>query len=321
MLHGDQKCGRPFGVLFDLGEERRVAGYLRLKRGGLLESNVVSIVDDKFVHVVDGGPLHGISEAGKVSLLDCLRGGTLGTTSRADFTIYRGDVSFRYAVFGNQHINIDQKCIRGIQFTLEGAESSVFENDKFQRFGHLSDPDEAILDAIERKRPNYLKGELVRGKAMVSFFTGDWDFLPRFETVLGTVHVARSMQVDSLGRGMRDSPYIAVNFDDDPTSLEGAWDKMRDIRQFFAWVMGYVPRWKDVMVLTSRADQDGFRADTDGHLEVFGPNEWAEVPEGETNFGTLVDASRHPDHFMDVMGNWLKRNSDERRKSSNPDYA
>ena len=317
MLFGDEKYGRPIGVLFDAGEERRIAGHLKLKRGGLLDSNIVSIVDDKFVHVADGGSLHGISEAGKVSVLDCVRGGTLGGTSRADFMIYHGDVSFRYALFGKRHINIDQKCIRGIQFTLEGVESSVFVNDKFERFGHLRDPDEAILNAIERTRPEYLKSEFVRGKAMVSYFTGDWDFLPRFETVLGTVHVGRSMQVDSFGRGMEDASYIAVDFDDGPTSLEGAWEKMRDIRQFFAWMMGYVPRWKDVVVFTVRRDEGGFRGDMDGDLEVFGPNEWAEVPEGAKDCGTLIDASSHPDHFMDVIRKWLKRNGDGRRKSAN----
>ena len=131
-------------------------------------------------------------------------------------------------------------------------------NDRFERFGHLHDPDEAILNAIERTRPDYLKGKLVKGKAMVSYFTGDWDFLPRFRTVLGTVHVERSMQVDFFGRSMEDTPRITVDFDDDPTTLEGAWEKMREIRQFFAWMMGYVPRWKDVLVFVSPLDEDGF---------------------------------------------------------------
>ena len=137
MLPGDEKYGRPIGVLSEAGEDRRIAGHLKLKRGGLLDSNVVSIVDDKFFHVADGRSLHGISEAGKVSVLDCIRGGTSGTSSPGDFTIYHGDVSFRYAVFGKRQINIDQECIRGIRFTLEGVESSVFVSDRIERFGLL----------------------------------------------------------------------------------------------------------------------------------------------------------------------------------------
>ena len=317
MLRGDDKYERPIGVLFYAGEGRRIAGELKLKRGDLFDSNVVSIADEKFVHIDDGGSLHGVSEAGRVSLLDCVRGGTLGTTNWDDFAIHHGDVSFRYALFGKRHVSRDEKCIRGIQFTLEGAESSVFMHDKFGRFGHLHDPDEEILDAIERKRPDYLKGHLVKGKAMVSYFTGDWDFLPRLDTVLGAVGVGRSMQVDYFGRRMEDTPRITVDFDGDPTTLEGAWEKMREIRQFFAWMMGYAPGWKDVLVFTSQLDEDGFRADADGDIEVFAPNEWQKVPEGARHYGTLIDASRSPDHFMEVMGKWLERNRDARRRSAN----
>ena len=317
MLRGDDKYKRPIGVLFDAEEGRRIAGQLKLKRGDLFDSNVVSIADDEFFHVADGGFLHGVAEAGKVSVLDCVRGGLLGTTSRRDFAIHHGDVSFRYALFGMRHVAIDEMCIRGIQFTLEGAEASVFVRDKFERFGHLLDPDEAILDAIDRTRPEYLKGEFVKGKAMVSYFTGEWDFLPRFETVLGTVHVGRSMEVGFFGRSMENTPRITVDFDKAPTTLRGAWEKMRQIRQFFAWMMGYAPGWKDVLVFTSRLGEDGFRADADGDLEVFGPNEWEEVSEGARECGTLIDASHHPNHFMVVMEKWLERNGNARRKSAN----
>ena len=270
MFH-DDKYERPIGVLFDTEKGRRTAGQLKLKRGGLFDSNVVSIADDEFFRIDHGDSLHGVSEVGKVSLLDCVRGGMLTATSWDDFTIYHGDVSFRYALFGKQHVSIDEKCIRGIQFTLDGAESSVFVSDKTGKFGHLHDPDEEILDAIERKRPQYLKGDFVKGKAMVSYFTGDWDFLPRFETVLGTVHVGRTMQGDIFGRSMVDTQRITVDFDDDPTTLEGAWVKMREIHQFFAWMMGYAPGWKDVLVFTSRLEENGFREDADGDIEVFYP--------------------------------------------------
>ena len=312
---------RPIGVLFDAGEGRRIAGQLKLKRGDLFDSNVVSIADDKFFRVPNGGSLHGISKAGKVSLLDCVRGGMLGATNWGDFAMHHGDVSFRYALFGNRRISLDDKCIRGMQFTLEGAQSSVFMNDRFQRFGHMHDPDEEILNAIERKRPEYLRGELVKGKAMVSYFTGDWDFLPPFETVLGTVHVSRSMHGDfSFGLNLEDTPRIAVHFNDDPTTLEGAWRKMRDIRQFFAWMMGYAPGWKDVLVFTSQPDEGGLRSDPEGDLEAFGPNEWNEVPELAREYGTLIDASEHPNHFVKVMTKWLERNADARRSSANARY-
>ena len=317
MMRGDDKYKHPIGALFDVGYGRRIAGHLKLKRGGLLDSNVLSIVDDEIVRIRTGGSLHGVSVAGRVSLLDCVGGGMLGSTHWGDFTIHHGDVSFRYALFGKRHVAADEKCIWGIEFTLEGVESSVFMQDKFDRFGLLLDPDDEILDAIERKRPDYLTGDFVKGKAMVSYFTGDWDYLPRFVTVLGTVHVRRSMHIDNFGRRMEDTPRIAIDFDDDPKTLEGAWEKMREVRQFFAWMMGYAPAWKDVMFFTSKLNEDGFRDHGEGHLDVFGPNEWKEVPESATRCGTLIDASGNPGHFVEVMTKWLERNDDPRRKKAN----
>ena len=82
-------------------------------------------------------------------------------------------------------------------------------------------------------------------------------------------------------------------------------------------MMGYAPAWKDVLVFTSRLDEDGFRVNTDGDIEVFGPREWNEVPQSARQCGTLIDASRYPDHFKEVMTNWLERNGNARRKSAN----
>lgn len=70
-----------------VGAGRRIAGQLKLKRGSVFDSDIVSIADDKFFYVADGGSLHGISEAGRVSLLDCVGGGVLGSTGWDDFTI------------------------------------------------------------------------------------------------------------------------------------------------------------------------------------------------------------------------------------------
>ena len=316
MSSDEYRYDRPVGVLFDVGEGRRVVGQLKLKNGGLVDSNVVSITDDQFFHIDTGGSLHGTSSAGRVSLLDCVRG-ALGTTGRGGFVIHHGDVSFRYAIFGDRHIASDEQCIRGVEFTLDSAEESVFRHDRVQKFGHLDDPDEEILDAIERKRPERLKGDLVRGKAMVSYFSGQWDFLPRFKTVLGTVHVGRSMRFSGSGGIAENTPRIAVDFDDDPTTLEGAWKKMREVRQFFAWIMGYAPHWRDVRVFTSRLDANGFRSDPDGEFEAFAPKEWNSTADLERLPASLIDASRHPSHFAAVMRTWLERNGDARRRSAN----
>ena len=317
MLHGD-RYQRPIGVLLDVQEGRRIAGHLKLKKGDLFDSNVVSLVAaDRVFHVAKGGSLHGISEAGKVSLLDCVQDSMLPITSWGDFTMHHGDIAFRYALFGERHLSTDERSVRGITFTLGGVQSNVFTNDKAQRYGHLLDPDEAVLNAIERTRPEYLTGDFVKGKAMVSYFTGDWEYLPRFETILGTVSVERSIQTDFLGLNLTDTPRITVEFNDDPTTLEGALGKMREIRQFFAWMMGYVPSWKDVVVYTSPLDEGVFPSEAGSSVAVYGPNEWNDVPEGAGRYGTLINAAQYPDHFVQVMAKWLERNDDSERRGAN----
>ena len=318
MLHGD-RYQRPIGVLLDVQEGRRIAGHLKLKKGDLFDSNVVSLVTaDRVFLVAKGGSLHGISEAGKVTLLDCVQDSMLTITSWGDFTMHHGDIAFRYALFGERHLAADERSVRGITFTLGELQSNVFTNDKSQRYGHLLDPDEAVLNAIERTRPDeYLTGNFVKGKAMVSYFTGDWEYLPRFETVLGTVSVERSIQTDFFGLNMTDTPRITVEFNDDPSTLEGALGKMREIRQFFAWMMGYVPDWKDVVVYTSRLDEGVPSSEAGSSLAVFGPNEWNDVPDGAGRYGTLIDAAQYPDHFVKVMANWLERNENAERRRAN----
>ena len=311
MLRGGDKYERPIWVLLDVEEGRRVAGQINLSRGNRLGSTVVSFVDDKPFIIADGGSLHGRCEVGRVSLLKCVGSNMLSTSTQGGFAIHHGDVAFHYALFGGRHLSADDREIRGIQFTLEGAESSVFANDKFDSFGLLDNPDEAVVDAIERTMPEYMrKRSFVRGKAMVSFFKGHGDFVGPFETVIGTVHVWRTMKVDRFGRSMKDAARISINFDHKPTTLDEAWGKMRDVRQFFAWMMGYAPAWRDVLVFTSEQDEAS-------ELAVFAPNEWAEAPGDAKEHGALIDASRNPDHFATVMQKWLERNGDPRRRSAN----
>ena len=323
MFPGDDKYASPIGAVFDAGQGAKVTGQINLKRAGLFDSVVVSIYEDSFFRVDRGKSLHGISEAGKVSLLDCVTGGDLGSTHWDDFAIHHGDVSFRYALFGRDHVAGDQDCIRGMRFKLEGVEKTVFMRAAIHSYGWIHNPHEEILDAISRNRPDYLEGEFVEGQAMVSYFTGGYELLPRTPTVLGTISASRIVNADRFGTSER-PPYITIDFDDEPTTVKGAWRKMREVRQFFAWIMGYAPAWSDVVVFTSTCNDDGHRVGDDGRpdegLEALGPNEWKETPSSERLFGTLIDASKHAEHFMAVMGKWFERNRDGRRRSANNRY-
>ena len=297
----------PIGVIFTTSEHgRKIVGQLKLTNGDLFTSNVVNIVDDEFFFLDEDDHMHGVSSAGKVSLIECLRSDPLGQTSWGDFSVHHGNVPFRYAVFGTRHITATEECIHGIQFSLEGVESSVFADDFRKTFGHIRYPDVKIIEAIEKYQPDYLSGRSFGDGAMVSYFTGNWDFLSRLDTAIGTIHIARTVYEGTFRSNMDNTATIAVDFDDSPTTLSNAWEKMRIVRQFFAWMIGYVSEWKDVVVHTSPLDD--YRRRTDGQLTVFAVKEGPSSEGSARRRDSLIDASRSPEHFADVMRSWLDRN-------------
>ena len=322
MKRGEDKYGHVIGALFDLPDGKGITGNITLKKGELFES-IAKICDDEFFSIPNGSSLHGISEEGKVSLLDCWNGCPSMANWR-EFQIYHCNLSFRYAVFGNRHLKAEDEVITGIRFTFDEIDE-ILSNKGLGTFGYIANPNQEIIDAIEQNKPNYRKDTLrTDGSAMVSYFTGDYEILPRVETVLGTVGFSRVLHADFYGRNMRDEPYITIDFDHEPVTLNAAFAKMREVRQFFAWIIGRVPRWKGIRVFTSTLNDMLYRVDDDGlpdaGLEVFAPIEW-HVADYATDYtpgwDMLIDASREPDHFADVMRKWLERNNDERRKRSN----
>ena len=322
MRQGAQGNGQAVAAVFDLGEGRKLAGQITLRRGKLFESTA-KLCDDEFFSVPDGSALQGVSEKGKVSLLGCSRGHPRSTW-HGDVTIFRSDVSFAYALFGNQHLTLADTVIKGIQFTFEEIDA-ILTNTGFDTFGHIDRPDDELIDVIERKRPDFQKGDLSRdGSAMVSYFTGKFNVLPKTETALGTIRTSRALYTDAVGREMKDKPYVTIDFDDQPATLDVAFGKMRAVRQFFAWIIGYAPRWEDVRVFTSNRVEAGCRVDDSGHpdrgLEVFSPIEWRSAYyDNDNNFqgDATIDASLEPDRFADVMKKWLERDVDAKRRSAN----
>ena len=307
---------QPIGVKFRRENDgREISGQLTLTKGDLFNSNVVQLVDDKSFHIKDHEFLHGISAAGKVSLIDCVNGHPLAQTSWGDFDIHHGDVCFRYAIFGKKHITADQECIHGMQFALEGLRSSVFATDVHRTFGHISKPSKKITEAIAQHKPRHLPGRFVRDSATVSYFTGNSEFLASFETVLGTIRIMRVIHADFFGRGMVDTPIIVVDFLDNPTTLDGAWEKMRIIRQFFAWMIGYIPDWEDTVVYTAPLCDRTYA--TDDSLDVFSVEDGFIEPRRTRRYDSLIDASENPQHFVEVMQKWLIRNDDEERSDAN----
>ncbi len=328
MNHSDAKFQRPIGVLFDKvksGRNSRVFGYLTLNpvRDDYFRNIVLGVVDDGGgVRVESDESMFGFSPAGDVSLIDCIRGGP--PNQIFDFRrIQYGDIPFRYALFGPRRLAADDASIREIEFTLEGAAGSVFPNNAAGHFVRLRNPDQSVLDAINRTKPEYQKRELTKGQAMVAYFTGEWRYLPEFETVLGTVSIVGSVKSDGISPSNVEEPRISIAFGETPVTIGEAWKKMRRVRHFFAWMMGYAPRWRDVKVFVMSDPEDELQAVCE--LLVFGPNEsktgWDPEKSGYTRMNAgAIDAARYPDRFISVMQQWLERDADPARKRANDQF-
>lgn len=308
-LTDKQKQGQSIEILVEI-DGQKIPGSLRLNQEDPFNPNIVSFITDKFLNFKRHESLKGIFTNGKVSLLKCLNNGPLSSSGE----IRHGNVSFRYVCFGYEHITPEDQNIRRIDFSLEGIKESVFLRLQNDTYGTLLYPDESVLEAIAKTRPDHLKGDLVKGEAKVQYFSGNWEFIKDFETVLSDINIHRAMEIDYYEPEMKDKPYISINFKNDPTNLEDALDKMYQIQMFFTWIMGFVPAWKDIRVFTTSLEENEF-------LEVNTSRNWRKINLHPTWFGTLIDGAEYPEHLKMVMKKWLERNQDPKKREANRRYG
>lgn len=61
-----------------------------------------------------------------------------------------------------------------------------------------------------------------------------------FDTVLGTVSILRSLRPDAMSPfETPEEPRISIAFGETPVTIGEAWRRVRRVRHFFAWMMGY----------------------------------------------------------------------------------
>lgn len=226
-----------------------------------------------------------------------------------------------YVVFGNEYLNRDDP-IRGMRFAFDDFHTMLDHAPLgHNAFGSIVDPDPRILEAIEQHKPSYAPSVAEHDTPWVFYFTGKYDVLPTAHTVLGSISALRNLHVTmSGGTNASDAPYMNIDFDDEPVTLDGAVAKMNTVRQFFAWIVGYAPKWKDVRVFKGKKPPQKHHRVTDSGnpdpgFDVFTSYFGGTTSQRATPSGghTLISPSVQPDHFVDVMKNWLKRNGDRGR--------
>ena len=321
--HGENPYEESIGAVFDLGNNQDLHGRIVLDQEALSYASTTRIFENKLVGIPPGSDLHGTSERGCVSLLSCYGGGGLVPDDAQQPVVRDGgstSLSLRseYAVFGDGYLKRDDPVIRGMRFAFDDFHTVLDDTLGRDAFGSIVDPDPRILEAIEEHKPNYAPSLGDHEAPWIFYFNGKYEVLPTAQTVLGPISALRDLHVTmSGGTNASDAPYINIDFDDEPITLDGAVTKMNTVRQFFGWINGYAPQWKDVRVFKGKKPPKKHHrvkdnGNPDSGFNVFTSHFGGATPHSATPSGghTLISPSRQPDHFMEVMKSWLARNSE-----------
>ena len=283
--------------------------YITLTNDRNTHACTTTIFDDRHFDIAHGTHLHGVSERGLVSLISC----SIAGWHRSPMAMSRTVRSY-YAVFGNDHIHPEQQEIRKIQFGFQDLHS-VFGRLGRDAFNTIADPDQRIIDSIERYKPDHALSISGYKRPVILYFTGKTDLLPATDTVLGRVSAQRAVHWNwsVSGTSVADYPSITIDFADEHATLEAAIDKMNDVRSFFAWMLGYSPKYANVKIFTKHPET----GIPDTELDVFMSNRGGATGfEDRIQESMLIIPSRQPNVFMQVMDKWLDRNKNRERPNT-----
>ena len=259
--HGEDPFEESIAAKLVIGENHHLHGCITLNNDRNTHASTTTIFDDRHFDIAHGSHLHGVSERGLVSLISCSIEGWRRSSMAMSCT-----VRSYYAVFGNVHIYRDKPEIRKVQFGFNDLDT-VFGRLGGDAFDTISDPDQHIIDSIERYKPDHALSISGYKRPTILYFTGKTDLLPATETVLGRVSAQRAVHWNwsVSGTSVNDYPSITIDFADEPVTLEAAIDKMSDVRSFFAWILGYSPKYTNVKMFMKPPKPDT----PDTELDVF----------------------------------------------------
>ena len=316
-IRSNEKYDKPIKGVFEIGHDRQIAGSIEVKKNHAVDSAIVSLVDNEFLHLNYGDSLYGVTEAGRASLHDCAQA-VSSHTQWHDFGLYHGDAPFRCVLFGEEFIKPEERCIHGIEFSLVGSDASVFTGDLSSKHGSIFNPSKATLDALKNEL-NAPDNDFSASGSVVTYYKGDSRVLSEFKTSCGTIHIWRPWSMSGHNMHNDYEPRINIRFDNELLTVDDSVSRMFEIRQFFTWIMGYAPIWEDLAVYTSREFDAENRTSMGNFYDLFIPQESKE-DNGLKNRrfqGALIDGIGHSEHFIDVMNNWLKRNINYKRRQAN----
>ena len=304
-------------VVLDAGSGRTLHGVITLHRENISYASTTRIFDNLPFRLPWASDQHGISEKGKASLLSCYGGEAphwdetaIPIKQRIWHGCWSCGLASQYAVFGENYLGRDDAIVRSMQFKFDGFRA-ILDND--EGIGLiLDDTDPRVLKALKEQSDWPAHGLL--DADWVYYVVGKRELMPATQTPLGSLRL-----LQAPGVGADHSPYIEIDFPDDPVTLDQAVDKMNTVREFLAWMVGFVPRWKNVLVFTGRRPSPSERrvhenGSFDRGLLVFTSHRGGVAPPRRDQKGMLISQSRHPEHFRKVMKKWLERHNKRERQ-------
>jgi len=309
--------GKPLEATFRV-DGREVGGYVLLNRGSHQAGKAVLVSDTPFHVPVDSDmkDVQGMCRGRKMSLLYCHAGRCSLGSGVPPMDVISCELRFRYAMFGEHHLSRDDRKIEGMAFTFKHADT-MLTNIGYDAFGQILRPSRECLDALKQEIEtnelchNRMPDDFCHdGSAIVKYYTGKSELFSDTPTVLGIIGATR--RASWWDNVTPNNPFLTIGFKDDPVTLEEAFDKMRTVQQFFTWMTGFAPRWPGLTVYISADDSHG--------TFVYCPVEWDETQDDHNHArhrNMLIDPSRDPDKFLEVLVEWLRRNDCPKRSVAN----
>lgn len=245
-----------------------------------------------------------LSDLTKVSLIQCVPNTWLGHFTRADETYYFAEIFPHYVVQGHMHIRPSEKSVTKVHFRIDDA-TALFSDFVFGTLFDASSVIEAVVKAA--KLP-----AVIGPHPQVAYFTGKIQIF-QANTGIGKVsasHAPTTRLGGPKGVGFRNKIYVTVEFGE-PVTFDHSVKSILPLLRFFEMIVGRPQNLLGLSVCAQSNQQNTFTP-----MDVYwnlGPSrkEHSEARKPQS-YDVLIDASREPGVFADVLSKWLERESNWR---------
>ncbi len=257
-----------------------------------------------------------LNDLTKVTLLDCVLTSGTGSCTGADEKYFFATTFPHFVLFGDRHLNHNERAITEIHFLIEDATVLFYD---FDAFGSLIDARPFIESIIQAQQERLERVIPIGPNPAILYFTGKQEI---FSTVtkLGKIsawHKLLHTIGGPKGVSLKSRIFTTIQFKEAQTFAE-IRNHASTLLEFLELLVGRPQNLLQFFLNISSDDRHPIM------LELY----WSMLPKydhSKDKFGphpaeVLLDAVRQPDAFALVLNNWLNRDEtwhDARARFSN----